>query len=179
MRKNPRCVLLFDEIEKAHHSIFNLFLQGLEEGFITDSAGRKADLSHCIIIMTSNIGAKEFSEKKALGFGENNLQKKFEEQSRMMREELKKFMSPEFLGRIDKVIVFNNLTKENLEKIAQQEFEKLKKRVLKTGLALDFSPQLKERIMKKLPTEGSARDVKKFVSDELEFFLTPPAPFTV
>ena len=168
LRKNPRCVSLFDEIEKAHHSIFNLLLQGLEEGFITDSAGRKADLSRCIIIMTSNIGAKDFAEKKNVGFGENNSRKNFEEQSRMMKEELKKFMSPELLGRIDRIIVFNNLTFENYKEIAENELEKFRKRCEKAGIFPEFSPEVSETIAKKVKGDGGARDVRKLVCGDIE-----------
>lgn len=173
LRQKPYCIVLFDEIEKAHPDIFNLLLQALEEGFITDSLGQKASFSNTVIIMTSNIGAKEVTLKNPCGFGENSADREFERESREMKNKLKEFMSPELLGRIDEIIVFNNLDIESLEKIAELETEKLKKRTEEIGCRLEIDKsvltEIADQAMKK---SGSARDIRRIVTSDLENILS-------
>ena len=174
VRKKPYAVLLLDEIEKAHRDVYNILLQILEDGLLTDSLGRKVSFSNIILIMTSNIGVKKLEEKKSLGFGGGECsvdkQKAMEKE---MRSELKKFMSPEFLGRIDEVIVFNNLTVDVLEKIAEIELEKLKVKAEEIGCKLQFSDEIYKVIAKKASEKsGSAREVRRIVTNEIENLLS-------
>jgi ATP-dependent Clp protease ATP-binding subunit ClpC len=147
VRRKPHCVILFDEIEKAHEDVFNLLLQLLDEGQLTDGLGRKVNFKNALIIMTSNIGVKE-----ANSFGKNM---GFETDSKILSEEnkvrdiiekaLKKKFKPEFLNRIDEAIVFNSLSREDIHKIIYVEIEKLKGRIEEmhytlnvTEAAIDF-----------------------------------------
>ena len=123
IRRKPYCVLLLDEIEKAHPDIYNLLLQILEDGCLTDSAGRTVSFSNVLIIMTSNIGVKKLAETKTVGF--SNSKSNGEAKKKAMLSELKSFMSPELLGRIDEVIVFNDLTLSDMENITHLEISAL------------------------------------------------------
>ena len=126
VRRKPYSVILFDEIEKAHPDVFNMLLQILEDGCLTDSQGRKVDFKNTVIIMTSNVGARLITDSKAnLGFQgqkEDDQEKTIEKDNQDVRElvlaELKKMFRPEFLNRVDDIIVFHKLTEENIQKIA-------------------------------------------------------------
>jgi ATP-dependent Clp protease ATP-binding subunit ClpC len=136
VRNKPYCVLLFDEIEKAHEDVFNIFLQLLDEGQLTDSLGRKVNFKNTLIIMTSNIGVKELSEY-GLGLGFNTGTISSEERSKTIIEKaLKKKFKPEFLNRLDDTIIFNSLTKSNIEKIIGLEINKVEKNMSKKGYKL-------------------------------------------
>jgi ATP-dependent Clp protease ATP-binding subunit ClpC len=129
VRRKPYSVVLFDEIEKAHPDIFNLLLQILEDGILTDSQGRKVDFKNTVIIMTSNIGAKAISQKTAFGFSGNDDtadQKKIKDE---VMSQLKTAFRPEFINRIDDIIVFKQLTKEDIGEIAGRMLKVLIKRV--------------------------------------------------
>lgn len=118
VRRNPYSVILFDEIEKAHPDVFNLLLQVLDDGHITDSRGRKVDFKNTILIMTSNAGAQMIIEPKKLGFGVGSDEKEnYEYMKSNVMEEVKRMFKPEFINRIDEIIVFHSLTKEDIEKI--------------------------------------------------------------
>ena len=143
VRRKPYCVLLFDEIEKAHPDIFNLLLQILEDGVLTDSQGRKVDFKNTVIIMTSNIGAKAISNKTAFGFaGESNHQK---DQAAIREEvmgQLKNAFRPEFINRIDDIIVFKQLEQQDIAEIARRMVATLSKRVEENlGITLTFDEQ--------------------------------------
>lgn len=172
LRQNPCSVVLFDEIEKAHPDIFNLLLQALEDGFITDSLGQKASFSNAFVIMTSNAGAKDMSLKKSFGFGENG-KDDFKAAEREMKNRLKEFMSPELLGRVDEVIVFSDLTAESLEKIAVRELGELNARCKEIGCSLQIDRDVPAALAKlALEKQGSARDIRKLVSSEIESRLS-------
>ena len=118
VRRNPFSVVLFDEIEKAHPDVFNILLQVLDEGHITDSQGRKVDIKNTIIIMTSNAGAQGIIEPKRLGFGNKEDEKQdHQHMKNSVMEEVKRIFKPEFLNRIDETIVFRALNKEDMGKI--------------------------------------------------------------
>ena len=118
VRRNPYSVILFDEIEKAHPDVFNILLQILDEGHITDNTGRKVDFKNTVIIMTSNAGAQRIIEPKKLGFGaEESNEKTHEAMKNGVMEEVKQLFKPEFLNRIDEIIVFHALLKDNMKDI--------------------------------------------------------------
>lgn len=139
IRRKPYSVVLFDEIEKAHPDVFNMLLQILEDGVLTDSQGRKVSFKNSIIIMTSNVGASKIVDKKAsLGFGENAENNDIES---LVMGDLKKTFKPEFLNRIDEIIVFNQLEQKDIEEIAKRMLKSLTKRVSDLEIELDFTPE--------------------------------------
>jgi ATP-dependent Clp protease ATP-binding subunit ClpC len=143
VRARPYSVVLFDEIEKAHPDVFNILLQILEEGRLTDSQGRKVDFRNTIIIMTSNIGAREIAQKTSVGFsgsgsGEGLSDKEIN--SRVMTE-MKKLFRPEFLNRIDEIIVFKSLTKEQIASIVELMVADLRDRLIAQGMSINLTKE--------------------------------------
>jgi ATP-dependent Clp protease ATP-binding subunit ClpC len=140
VRRRPYSVLLFDEIEKAHEDVFNIMLQIMEDGLLTDAQGRRVDFKNTIIVMTSNVGARNITDKqKKLGFAmesENRDSSNFERIRSAVTEELKRTFKPEFLNRIDETIVFHQLSRENIREISAKMLETVKTRVLAMGIEL-------------------------------------------
>ncbi|MBR3844557.1 MAG: AAA family ATPase, partial [Clostridia bacterium] len=148
VRRKPYCVLLFDEIEKAHPDIFNLLLQILEDGILTDSQGRKVDFKNTVIIMTSNIGAKAISQKTAFGFAGDTShdqdQKKIKEE---VMNQLKTAFRPEFINRIDDIIVFKQLDRQDITEIARRMVATVSRRVEENiGITLTFDEEALNRL---------------------------------
>ena len=144
VRRKPYSVVLFDEIEKAHPDVFNMLLQILEDGRLTDSQGRKVDFRNTVIIMTSNVGARLITEKQAsLGFsaGAGSGEKDMEKIRETVLDELKKTFRPEFLNRVDDIIVFNKLGEEDIREIARRMLHQLSRRVEGLGIDLSFSDE--------------------------------------
>ncbi len=140
IRRKPYSVVLFDEIEKAHPDVFNMLLQILEDGVLTDSKGRKVSFKNAIIIMTSNVGASKITNNKtALGFGENEDENKNIEE--LVMEDLKKTFKPEFLNRIDEIIVFNRLEKDDIKEIAKRMLKTLTRRLNEMDIELSFTDE--------------------------------------
>lgn len=138
IRRKPYSVVLFDEIEKAHPDVFNMLLQILEDGVLTDSKGRKVSFKNSIIIMTSNVGASKIVDNKsALGFGGDENEKRNIED--LVMEDLKKTFKPEFLNRIDEIIVFNRLEKDDIKEIAKRMLKSLKKRLADMDMEIEFT----------------------------------------
>ncbi len=172
VRRRPYSVVLFDEIEKAHPDIFNMLLQILEDGILTDSQGRRVDFKNCIIIMTSNVGAKQISQTGAgtLGFapesGETANEKKIRE---AVMGELKNVFKPEFLNRVDDIIVFHRLNKENINEIAKRMLATLSKRVKELDFELEFAENAVEEIGKAGfdPVYG-ARPLRRAIQQQIE-----------
>ncbi len=172
VRRRPYSVVLFDEIEKAHPDIFNMLLQILEDGILTDSQGRRVDFKNCIIIMTSNVGAKQISQTGAgtLGFapesGETASEKKIRE---AVMGELKNVFKPEFLNRVDDIIVFHRLNKENINEIAKRMLATLSKRVKELDFELEFAENAVEEIGKAGfdPVYG-ARPLRRAIQQQIE-----------
>ncbi len=152
IRRKPYTVLLFDEIEKAHPDVFNMLLQILEDGILTDAQGRRVDFKNTVIIMTSNVGARLITEKRSFGFGDVGEVTAKEETERRNREnvlsELKKTFRPEFLNRVDDIIVFHQLTQEDIEQIARRMLSSLSRRVQGLEITLTVSDEAVEELAK-------------------------------
>lgn len=175
IRRKPYSVILFDEIEKAHKDVFNILLQVLDDGHITDSKGRKIDFKNTIIIMTSNAGAGAIVEPKHLGFSFDNSEKaNYDQMKNNVMEEVKKIFRPEFLNRIDETIVFRQLNKEDLKKIVKLLVDKLRKR-LKANFSIDLTikSEVYDYIVDKSynPKYG-ARPLRREIQNSMEDELT-------
>ena len=171
IRKNPYSVVLFDEIEKAHPDVFNVLLQVLDEGHITDSKGRKVSFKNTILIMTSNAGAQRIVDPKNLGFATEKSEKKdYEKMKSAVMEEVKKSFKPEFINRIDDILVFHQLTDENMKAIANLLLSELAKRSEnQMGITLKFTAALKEHIVKKFADKKmGARPLRRGIQSEVE-----------
>lgn len=171
VRRKPYSVVLFDEIEKAHPDVFNILLQVLDEGHITDSLGRKVDFRNTIIIMTSNIGSRQLKDFGAgVGFGTSAKTKSQESHSKSVIENaLKRFFSPEFLNRIDDVIVFNSLEKDSIEKILELEVNKLVKRIEGVGFKMVLKQAAKDFLVEKgYDKDFGARPLNRAIQKYLE-----------
>ncbi|MDB4180779.1 ATP-dependent Clp protease ATP-binding subunit [Flavobacteriaceae bacterium] len=171
IRRKPYAVVLLDEIEKAHPDVFNMLLQVLDDGFLTDSLGRKIDFSNTIIIMTSNIGARKLKDfGSGVGFGTAAQKSQETSNARAVIENaLKKAFAPEFLNRIDDVIVFNNLEKEDINKIIDIELSKLLERILELGYTLKLSEKAKNFIAEKgFDKQYGARPLKRAIQKYVE-----------
>ncbi len=171
VRRKPYSVVLFDEVEKAHPDVFNLMLQALDEGFMTDSNGRKIDFRNTVIIMTSNIGSRQLKEfGTGVGFGTHNKQESKDRDSKMVIEgQLKKFFSPEFLNRIDDVIVFESLDKENIVKILDVRMTRMLKRIEDLGYKIEISEKAKEFLGDKgFDADFGARPLQRALQKYLE-----------
>ncbi len=171
IRRKPYSVVLFDEIEKAHPDVFNILLQILDDGQLTDSQGRRVDFKNCVIIMTSNVGARSISEPKSLGFAtQSESRESINKNIRSnVTDELKKMFRPEFLNRIDDIIVFSQLSEEEIERIATVMLEGLKKRLLSNGINAQFD----ESAVKMLAKEGfdpiyGARPLRRAIVSKVE-----------
>lgn len=140
VRQHPYSVVLLDEVEKANVDIFNLLLQVLDDGFLTDSKGRKVDFRNTILIMTSNLGATQLRDEKTVGFGAKNLQDNYVAMKTAIQEQLKLHFRPEFLNRIDETIVFHSLTKNDLHQIVKLLLKDLTQRVAEQNVTLKFTP---------------------------------------
>jgi ATP-dependent Clp protease ATP-binding subunit ClpC len=169
VRRKPYSVVLFDEVEKAHPDIFNLLLRTFDEGFMTDSSGRKVDFRNTIMIMTSNLGTKEVRDQgMGIGFTNEKSVSKEKIDSTLMKE-LKKFFKPEFLNRLDDVIVFNPLEKEHIFQIFDVEIVGLKNRISGLGYTLDISEKMKEYVVNEgYDAENGARPLKRSIEKCIE-----------
>ncbi|HKM32040.1 MAG TPA: ATP-dependent Clp protease ATP-binding subunit, partial [Oscillospiraceae bacterium] len=170
IRRKPYSVLLMDEIEKAHPDVFNILLQVLEDGFLTDSQGRKVDFRNTIIIMTSNVGARLITDKKALGFAPSI---ETDTPKDAVMAELKKVFRPEFLNRVDDIIVFHKLSQEDIENIAVKMLDALVLRSKDMDIELSYSDEAVKKIAKIGfdPTYG-ARPLRRAITTEVEDMLS-------
>ena len=171
IRRKPYAVVLLDEIEKAHPDVFNMMLQVLDDGFLTDSLGRKIDFRNTIIIMTSNIGARQLKDfGQGVGFGTAAKVASADEHNKSVIENaLKKAFAPEFLNRIDDVIVFNSLEKEDIDKIIDIEMEKLIIRIKDLGYTLNITEKAKDFIAEKgFDKQFGARPLKRAIQKYVE-----------
>jgi ATP-dependent Clp protease ATP-binding subunit ClpC len=175
IRRQPYSVILFDEIEKAHPDIFNMLLQILEDGVLSDAKGRKIDFTNAIIIMTSNIGAEKLQKEASFGFGAlslkdmDNLDKMHEADKSKVTEDLKKMMRPELLNRIDKVIVFRALSKKAALKILDLQLDDLRSRLVKKGIGLQVNKTAKQYLLEQgYDIHNGARPMRRLLQETLE-----------
>ena len=171
VRRNPYAVVLFDEIEKAHPDVFNILLQVLDDGHITDSQGRKVDFRNTVIIMTSNAGAKAIVEPKKLGFGaKEDAAEDYKKMKSNVMEEVKRLFRPEFLNRIDETIVFHSLNEEHMKKIVGLMCKEL---ALRVKAQLDIDLMIRDSAKKFIVEKGTdkkygARPLRRAIQNELE-----------
>ena len=172
VRRKPYSVVLFDEIEKAHPDVFNMLLQILEDGILTDSQGRRVDFRNTVIIMTSNLGANRITEqKKSLGFsaGDDSVDRDYEQIKTEVMSEVKQAFRPEFLNRVDELIVFHRLDTDNIRAIAEKMLETLKKRLSDNKIDAEFT----EEAIAKIAAEGfdptyGARPIRRVIQTGVE-----------
>ena len=171
IRRKPYSVVLLDEIEKAHQDVFNMLLQVLDDGFLTDSLGRKIDFTNTIIIMTSNVGARKLKDfGNGVGFGTSaKINQEGNNSKSVIINALKKAFAPEFLNRIDDVIIFNNLQLDHINKIIDIELEKLFTRTNELGYEIKLSKKAKDFIAEKgFDKQYGARPLKRAIQKYLE-----------
>ncbi len=175
VKRKPYSIVLFDEIEKADADIFNILLQILEDGFLTDSNGRKTDFRNTVIIMTSNIGASLISNNKsALGFsGENNEKAKEKRNKALVLDEVKKIFKPELINRIDEIIIFSLLNKSEIKKITERMLFEVTERLKEKNINLKFT----EAVINKISEKGfdniyGARPLRRLITSEIEDMLS-------
>ena len=171
VRTRPYSVILLDEVEKAHPDIFNMLLQVLDDGFLTDSLGRKINFQNTIIIMTSNIGARQVKDfGRGLGFETSSQKAQSKEiEKGVIEKELKKTFSPEFLNRVDDIVVFNNLERKHIRKIVDIELIKLIDRIIKLGYLIEISNAAKDYITEKgYDNKYGARPLNRAIQKHIE-----------
>ncbi len=175
IRRQPYSLVLFDEIEKAHPEVFNILLQILEDGRLTDGKGRAIDFSNTIVIMTSNLGAEKLQKEADFGFSvrsikdKNDLEALHERNASSVLESLRKMMRPELLNRIDKTVVFHALTRDEILKILDLHLDKLSKRLLHQGLAIKLNSAAKKNLMEKgYDVQNGVRPLRRLLENELE-----------
>lgn len=178
IRRQPYSVVLFDEVEKAHPDVFNMLLQLLEDGYLTDSKGRKINFTNTIVIMTSNIGADKLQKEVNLGFSADDkddfkdLDKLHESNKDKVLDQLKKMMRPELLNRIDKTIVFRALTKQNILKILDLQINELKERLAKQGISVKLTTSAKNYLLEHgYDSLNGVRPMRRLLQDTLEDYI--------
>lgn len=172
VRRKPYSIILLDEIEKAHPDVFNILLQVFDDGVLTDGLGRKVDFRNTIIIMTSNIGVRDIKAGGKIGFTENVVDDRYKAMKSTLQESLKRSFNPEFLNRIDDVIIFRNLEKEHIFQIIDVQAKRLFDRVSSMGISLEFDAAAKEFLAEKGfdPQYGARplrRTIQKYIEDQL------------
>jgi ATP-dependent Clp protease ATP-binding subunit ClpC len=169
VRRRPYAVVLLDEIEKAHPDVFNMLLQIMEEGRLTDSFGRHVDFKNIIIIMTSNIGAERIMSQDPFGFMKRDEELNYEKMKAMLMSELERHFRPEFINRLDEVVVFHKLTHDDLINILDLELGKVNARLKEHGLKLILTPEAKEFMLEKGTDEKfGARPLRRAISTHIE-----------
>ncbi len=179
VRRKPYSVVLFDEIEKAHPDVFNLLLQILEDGVLTDGQGNKIKFNNTIVILTSNLGSSEMYRESELGFSAKTkkdkkaLTEEYEENKTYAMKALKKVMRPELINRLDNVLVFHALTRENVERIFDNLINDLKKRLATKGIGLKISDEAKNYLIEEgYDPKNGARPLRRKIEDEVESMLS-------
>jgi ATP-dependent Clp protease ATP-binding subunit ClpC len=172
VRKKPYAVILLDEIEKAHPDVYNLLLQILDDGQLTDSYGRKVNFKNTIIIMTSNLGAKDIKKGTGLGFGRDDLHSEYDRMDKMVREEVKKTFNPEFLNRLDDIVVFRPLERKDMTRIVDLLIGELESRLSDRDIKVQVTDPVRELIIEKgfdpqLGARPLRRSIQKLLEDPL------------
>lgn len=173
IRRRPYAVVLLDEIEKAHPDVFNMLLQILEEGRLTDSFGRNIDFKNTIIIMTSNIGAEQIKGKAPLGFRQKDSELDYKEMKEMLTREIERYFKPEFINRIDDIIVFRSLTKADLQSIVKLELKYLNDRLKGRKVEISISEDVADFILEKgYAPQFGARPIRRAIENHIENALS-------
>jgi len=169
IRRKPYSVILLDEIEKAHPDVWNILLQIMEEGRLTDNVGRTVDFKNTILIMTTNIGAEQIVGKVSFGFTKRDDQTTYEKMKEMLKGTMEQTFRPEFLNRLDDIIVFRSLTKDDMKHIVEIELAKVTKRLKEKGLTLVLSDEAKDLLIDKgYSPEFGARPLKRTIENLIE-----------
>ena len=169
IRRRPYSVLLLDEIDKAHPDVYNILLQIMDEGRLTDSFGRRIDFKNVVLIMTSNIGADLIKNQSGFGFSKKTPESTYEKMKEVLQKEVERHFRPEFLNRVDDTIVFKALTRENLQTIVDYELAKVFKRLTEHGLKLELTEQAKEFLIDKgYNPEFGARPLRRAIEHYIE-----------
>ncbi len=179
IRRQPYSLVLFDEIEKAHPDIFNMLLQILEDGYLSDAKGKKIDFTNTIIIMTSNLGAEKLQKEAVYGFGVSdkseldNLDEIHKNNKSNVLEELNHLLKPEMINRIDKIVVFRALTKIDVKKIIDLQIEELKDRLVKFGIGLILTDSAKNYLLKEgYDAKNGVRPLRRLIQDTIEDYIS-------
>jgi ATP-dependent Clp protease ATP-binding subunit ClpC len=172
IRRKPYSVILLDEIEKAHPDVFNILLQVLDEGHLTDNYGRQIDFKNTVVIMTSNVGARDITKGKGLGFTTGDSTQSFERMQEKVKEELKVTFNPEFLNRLDDVIVFHPLSRDHISQIVSVLLKDVRKRLAEDELTIKLTPAATELLVKNGYDEAYGarplkRSIQKYIEDPL------------
>jgi ATP-dependent Clp protease ATP-binding subunit ClpC len=169
IRRRPYAVVLLDEIEKAHPEVFNMLLQVMEEGRLTDSFGRNVDFRNTILIMTTNAGAEAIKNESAFGFQKPDEDAGYDNMKKRVVDEIEKVFRPEFINRVNDIIVFRHLTQENLKEVVDLELSKVRKRLAEKGLTIELSDESKEFLIKKgSNTDYGARPLRRAIESFIE-----------
>jgi ATP-dependent Clp protease ATP-binding subunit ClpB len=177
IRHRPYSVVLFDEIEKAHPEVFNILLQVLDNGFLTDSKGRKVNFRNTIIILTSNIGAEHIDRMKKIGFGLEDSVADYQDAKRKVMDSLKDFFRPEFLNRLDEILIFDILSPDAVKEIVKIQIDMVKKRLLEKEIKLNISPEVLTYLAKEgYNPQYGARPLKRLIQNKI---LTPVASLMI
>ncbi|MFQ5501325.1 MAG: ATP-dependent Clp protease ATP-binding subunit [Phycisphaerae bacterium] len=169
IRRRPYAVVLLDEIEKAHPDCFNMLLQIMEEGRLTDSFGRHVDFRNVVLIMTSNIGADKITHQSTFGFEKRDEDTSYERMVEMLKQELENYFRPEFLNRVDEIVVFKKLGHQDLVKIVELELDKVAKRLSGRGLSMEVMEDAKDFLLEKGTDEKfGARPLRRAIEQHLE-----------
>jgi ATP-dependent Clp protease ATP-binding subunit ClpC len=178
IRRHPYSVVLFDEIEKAHPDVFNILLQILEDGSLTDGQGTKVKFNNSIVILTSNLGAEEMYRESELGFSvktakdEKALEAEHAANEASAMKALRKLMRPELVNRFDSIVTFNALSEKNVERIFDNMINDLKKRLATKSIGLELAPEVKKHLISKgYDSKNGARPLRRTIEDELESLL--------
>jgi ATP-dependent Clp protease ATP-binding subunit ClpC len=172
VRRKPYSVVLLDEIEKAHPDVFNILLQVLDDGILTDSLGRRVDFKNTILIMTSNIGTRDLKRTGGIGFGTQTAKDEYGAMKSTIEEALKRVFNPEFLNRIDDTIIFHSLEKADLLEIVGIQVRELSKRISAQGITLELTKQAREFLAERGydPAYGARplrRAIQKYLEDPI------------
>ncbi|MEN1681605.1 MAG: AAA family ATPase, partial [Planctomycetota bacterium] len=169
IRRRPYAVVLLDEIEKAHPEVFNMLLQLMEEGRLTDSFGRNVDFRNTIVIMTTNAGAEAIKNEAEFGFVKSTADASYDSMKTRVMDEIEKVFRPEFINRVNDVIVFHHLTKDDLKEVVELELSKVRARLGEKGYAIELTEECKEFLVKKgSNTDYGARPLRRSIEQYIE-----------
>jgi len=168
IRHRPYSVLLFDEIEKAHPEVFNILLQVLDNGHLTDAKGRKVNFKNTVVVLTSNIGAQHIDKMEKLGFGTGGIKDDYKEAKTKVMDSLKDYFRPEFLNRLDEIVIFDILSKESIKEIVNIQIEQVKERLAQKEITLNISPDAQKALTDKgYDPQYGARPLKRLIQNKI------------